>query len=125
MASATRSNSGVMASCCSIAARIASMGKRPVYGSSSLRISGIVIGPAHRFTGGGGLEGFPDPLARDGFQTAQLAVTADAIDVSVLQKGRAHDGIEMRGVFLAGFFRAPNGGGGRFVALELHHERAV
>src|SRR6266550_4045217 len=48
MASATRSNSGVIASCCSIAARIASMGKRPVYGSSSLRISGIVIRQATR-----------------------------------------------------------------------------
>src|SRR5438034_4623909 len=59
------------------------------------------IGPADRLPRGGGLECFPDPLARGGFQAAQLAVTADAIDVSVLQKRRAHDGIEMCGVVLA------------------------
>src|ERR1051326_2025857 len=43
ISSTTRSNSGVIASRCSMAARSASLGNFPVYGSNSLSISGMVI----------------------------------------------------------------------------------
>src|SRR5947208_1648500 len=82
------------------------------------------IGPADGFAGGSGLEGLPDPLAGVRFEAAQLAIAAHTVDVSVLEKGRAHDRVEVFGVLLAGLFRAPNRVGRRFALLAPRHTRA-
>src|SRR2546422_6251078 len=71
------------------------------------------VGPADGFARGGGLESFPNALARAGFEAAQLAVAADAVDVAVFEEGRTHNGVEAFSVLLSGLFGAPKGGNGR------------
>src|SRR5438477_11652623 len=83
------------------------------------------IGPADRFAGSGCLEGFPNAFSSSCFQAAQLAVTANAINIIVLEKWCAHNGIKMRGILLARLFGPPKCTGRWFARIELHHERAV
>jgi len=59
------------------------------------------------------LEGLPDPLASIGLETTQLAIAANAVDVAVLEKRSAYDGVEVCGVIFAGLFCAPDLSGAR------------
>lgn len=75
--------------------------------------------------GGCRLESFPEPLARIGFKTTQLAIAANAIDVILLQERGAHDGIEMCGVALASFVGSPNGGGAWVSGIQPQHHCTI
>src|ERR1035441_3122840 len=57
------------------------------------------VGPADWFAGGRSLEGFPNALAGLHLQATQLPVTADAVNEAVFKERRAHDGVEVGGVF--------------------------
>lgn len=51
------------------------------------------IGPASLSTCFSSLEGFPDTFSRSCFQSSQLAMTADAIDMLIHDERRGHDGM--------------------------------
>ena len=75
------------------------------------------VGPAHFLAvGGGGAEGFPNPLAGGGLEAAQLAVAANAVDVSVLQERRAQGGVQGVGVLFADALALPKGRGAGLAA---------
>src|ERR1017187_7686397 len=67
------------------------------------------VGPA-RFlaVGGGGAEGFPKPLSAGGLEAAQLAVAANAVDISVLQERRAQGAVQSVGILFAHALALPN-----------------
>src|SRR4051812_31665079 len=66
------------------------------------------ISPADRLSGSSRPKGFPDSLACFEFQAAQLAITADTVDMAILNEWRGHHRIEVGRVFLARLFRAPD-----------------
>src|SRR5262245_22712757 len=60
------------------------------------------IGLTARVTGRSGrLERFPDAFAGLELQATKLSVATDSINVTVLEYGRAHDGMELIGTKLA------------------------
>src|SRR5262249_44903388 len=81
------------------------------------------------FLAASGLERHPDALAGVFFQTAELAVAADAVDVAVADEGRRHDSVKLIGLvgplpFTAlGPFALPEDGW--LIVLQLEHGRAV
>src|SRR5207244_1444730 len=75
---------------------------------------------------GRGLMGRPNPLARVGLETAQLAIAAHAVDVAVLDERRGYDAVQAVGFLrhFAGALAAP-GDLGLLVAVELQHQRTL
>src|SRR5262245_40815108 len=75
----------------------------------------------------GSLERFPQAFAGRGFQAAQLAVAAHAIDVAVLHDGSAHEAMQAVGQLagLAATFAFPEDLSARLLGVEFQHHRAV
>ena len=83
------------------------------------------VGPAHWLAVGGGGKGFPEALARIGLETAQLAVAAHTVDVSVLQERGGDDRVQAIGFLLAAAFAPPEHFGRGFGRVEPHHQRSI
>lgn len=84
------------------------------------------IGPTHFFfVVGGDFHGFPDALTGVGFQAAELAVAAGAVDVAVFKKWSAHGAMQGVGIFFTYLFALPEERGVGFIRRETKHHGAV
>src|SRR5205807_1433130 len=54
-----------------------------------------------------------------------LSIAADAVNITILQKWRAHNRVQMRGIFFARLLRSPRGFGRRSVPLQPQHKRSA
>ena len=77
------------------------------------------IRPADGFVTRGGGEGFPETLAGVELQAAEFAIAAHAVDVTVLDKGRAHEAVQCVGLLFAKAFAFPLQRGSRLCGFEF------
>ena len=70
-------------------------------------------------------EVFPNALTRGGFEAAELAVVAHAVDMAGFEEGRGHQRVQVHRVLLADLLCLPQHLRTGALRVELQHERAV
>src|SRR5262245_31601862 len=78
-------------------------------------------GPAFFFSARGN-KCFPHTLAGVSLKATELAITARAVNVAVLDEWRGDDAVKRVGIALAIALAAPDLGGRRLVAVKLQHQ---